>query len=235
MGAVSLALLLMLLYPSTGNAGLNTSVLFATDYVYGGYSKSNGKAVAQLNLDYTLASGAYAGLWWSPVDFNDSFPDSASLELSPYLGWGKRFGLDWRLDGVLSLYVYNGNLFGKDSDYYLIDMQLVYRDMVTAQLAWTDNFYNRDRSYYEYNLSFAYPVSDSLDASVGLGFSKTSNVLEYDYVLFNAGVSWYQGPFAVDFRLMNARDVDDHSQPVSWLVHPKQIHSKWVLSVSYAF
>ena len=233
MGVVSLALLS--LYPPAGNAGLNASVLFATDYMYGGYSKSNGRAVAQLNLDYKLASGAYAGLWAAPVDFTDPDSDSARLELTPYLGWGKRFGLDWRFDGVLSQYFYNGNLFGKDSDYYLIDMQLVFRDMVTAQLAWTDDFYNRGRAYYEYNLSFAYPVSDSLDASVGLGFSKTSNVLEYDYVLFNAGVSWYQGSFAVDFRLMNARDVDDHSQPVSWLIHPKQIHSKWVIAVSYTF
>jgi uncharacterized protein (TIGR02001 family) len=211
-------------------------VLFATDYIQSGYSKSNGNPVVQVNLDYEFLSGIYLGAWLSPVDFNDSeHSDRASVELIPYIGWGQSYSSDWRFDTILYQYAYDDDIFGRNSNYAQIDLQLGFRDIITARFSWSPDYYNRNEAFIEYELSARYPLSDTLEVSGGIGFSQLNTVLEYNYIISNLGASWYYQSYVLDLRLYNAHEVDEVVHDTDHLFAPKEIHTTLAFSLSYSF
>jgi hypothetical protein len=103
---------------SSASAEWSGSASFATDYVYRGYSKSRGNPVVQGSLEYGHDSGAYADLGISQVSFDDKdYGDRAQVEFRPYLGWSLLLGERWGLDIAATGYLYDGQLFGRDSGY----------------------------------------------------------------------------------------------------------------------
>jgi uncharacterized protein (TIGR02001 family) len=71
-------------------------LIFSTNYVFRGYSKSDGHPVGRANLDYEHSSGFYLGTWVSSVDFgDDGFDDKANVEMTPYIGWSFPISDDW--------------------------------------------------------------------------------------------------------------------------------------------
>jgi len=224
------------MFSSSCAADTSGLLLFSTDYISSGYSKSNGKSVVQANVDYEFTNGVYTGLWISPVDFNDTGISSrSSIEVAPYLGWGTFFNPDWRADFRVTHYWYDENIFGQKSDYDLFDVGLSYKGVITAHVSWSPDYYNRSGSFYEYSLSGRYPLNDVLDLSAGIGYSDANEVLEYNFVLANIGITWYHQDIAVDLRVNSAHQVDEVLQPGSQHFEPLSINTELILSISYVF
>ena len=85
----------------TGNAGLFSS------YRFRGIYQTFGKPALQGGIDYSHASGLYAGNWNSNVNEGAGFPAS-NLEMDFYGGWKGSWG-DWGLDVGAIYYYYPGS------------------------------------------------------------------------------------------------------------------------------
>lgn len=84
----------------TGNAGLFSS------YRFRGIDQTFGKPALQGGIDYSHASGLYAGNWNSNVSEGAGFP-AGNLEMDFYGGWKKSWG-DFGLDVGFIYYYYPG-------------------------------------------------------------------------------------------------------------------------------
>ena len=78
-------LLPLLFVVSPANADWHGELNFRSDYVYRGYSKSQGHPVVQGLIDYQGDSGWFGGLGLSQVNF-DNQPKRAEVEIKPYVG-----------------------------------------------------------------------------------------------------------------------------------------------------
>lgn len=122
----------------TGNVGLTT------DYVFRGLSQTNEHPAIQGGLDYAHASGAYAGVWASNVDFEDG--DEANIEVDLYAGMtGKVGDLGWKFGGLYYNYPGVSDSSSLKYDYWEVGPTLTYPvGPATASLLvlWSPNFFN---------------------------------------------------------------------------------------------
>ncbi len=84
----------------TGNLGL------VTDYRFRGISQTFKEPAIQGGVDYSHASGFYAGNWDSNVNSGAGYP-GGSIEMDFYGGWKQSWG-DWGLDLGTIYYYYPG-------------------------------------------------------------------------------------------------------------------------------
>lgn len=79
---------------------VSANVGFTTDYIFRGISQTSANPAVQGGIDYSHASGLYAGVWGSNVswvaDFNAGV--SSSLELDTYFGFRNSFAEDFTYD-----------------------------------------------------------------------------------------------------------------------------------------
>lgn len=91
----------------TSNIGL------VSNYLYRGISQTDGGAALQGGMDYSHASGFYAGLWGSNVSWITgsglTTSGDGSLEIDTYLGYKNTFATDFTYDVGFLRYNYLGN------------------------------------------------------------------------------------------------------------------------------
>lgn len=233
---VSVIVCLGMMVPLCVHADVSGSLLATTNYISSGYSKSNGDPAIQANIDYDHHSGLYVGAWASSVDFSDNgYDDRSSIEVAPYLGFWFRASPDWSVDTTLTRYLYDGKIFGRNSDYNKLNLQVDFQETVSARVAWSDSFYNRGVSAWDYELLGRYPLTDVLEVSAGLGVNKANEVFEYNYWYGNAGVSWFYRSVAIDIRYAMARKFDEIHVEEDQLISPQNVENELVLSISVGF
>lgn len=114
----------------SGNAGI------VTDYVFRGISQSDEGPAVQGGFDVGHASGLYAGIWGSNVDFNDE--DEASVEIDYYLGYsGEVSGFNYDVGALY--YSYPGADSDLDYDFWEIAGAVGY-DFDVAALSGSINY-----------------------------------------------------------------------------------------------
>jgi uncharacterized protein (TIGR02001 family) len=206
-----------------------------TDYISRGYSKSDGNFAAQANLDYEHSSGLYLGTSVVTVDFgDDTFSDRANVEITPYLGWTFKLTDDWRFDTQWTRYLYDGKIAGHNSDYNEFYLLLHYRDIFTARASFSEDFYNHGKFSGDYELTGRYPLTDSLEFSASIGYSQVEEVLEYDYLYWGVGLTYYYKFIALDFRYMDAIEATKELDN-DWQYDPEVIDPSFVFSISVGF
>lgn len=210
---------------------------FSSNYFYRGYSKSANSPTVRANADYQYGIGdhaVYGGVWISRIDFDDShYPDHADAEIYPYLGANFKLADDWRLDASVSRYIFAGDIFGRYSDYNEYSLQLHFADLMSARFAAADDLYHRGDAAFDYELTGRYPLTESLEASAGLGYYAAQPVLEYDSLYWNAGITWFFGYGSVDLRYVDYSHLS-HSTDPNALVLP-YVDPKFVGSISVGF
>ncbi len=222
-----------------GYAEVHGTASATSDYVWRGYSKSDGDFAFQLNLDYEHSSGFYVGTSASTVDFGDhGFTDSAQFEVTPYLGWSFSLSDEWRLDMQWTRYLYDGKIFGKNSDYNEFYWLLHYSDLFTGRVSFSENYYNRNHAAGYFELTGRYPLTDWLEFSSGVGYSLTKDAIEYDYLYWNTGLSVYYKHVVLDFRYLDAHitreEVLTH-HPDSKEEYPEAIDATFVFTITVGF
>lgn len=231
-------LLLLLSLPSPSRADEFSALLtFSSNYFYRGYSKSANSPTVRANADYELNIGehrAYLGGWVSRVDFaGDSYPDSADAEFYPYLGGNFKLAEDWRLDAAVARYVFAGDVFGQNSDYNEYTLTLHFSDLCSARFAYADDLYHRGHAAFDYEISGRYPLTETIEASVGLGYNNAAPTLEYNSLYWNAGVTWFFEYGSLDLRYVDFSRLEPARGSQS-IVLPF-VDPKFIISVSTGF
>lgn len=218
------------------NAEWHGEVSFLTDYFYRGYSKSGGNPVVQGRLDFQHASGGFASMAISPVSFDDKGQDDrASVEFRPSLGLALPLTEDWRADVSATGYVYDGKLFGVDSEYVDLHAALHFREWLTTRLSFAPDAYQRGAGTLNYEILGRYDPLDNFQVSAGLGYHQAGQLLDYDYFYWNAGVTWYlHRHVAVDLRYVDA-DVDSHPHEQADHFSLRALESNILFSISAGF
>ena len=217
------------------------TVTYATDYIWHGYSKSDGNGVFQANLDYQHRSGLFGGLWVSQVDFGDDrvvvrgdrlFENVAEVEFIPYLGLKFTLSEDWHGDVHWRRYIYDGDFFGSPGDYNEFSASVSYRDLLTASVGVTDDGYGRGGIYGDYELLGQFPVTDLIEFSAKVGYVQSREALNFDYLYWDAGLAFYYQFVGLDFRYFNSARFNrkDETQEGFAAVKPT-----FVFSVSLGF
>jgi uncharacterized protein (TIGR02001 family) len=199
---------MFLMNPVSAFAELRGTISATSNYIGRGYSKSNDEFAFQANIDYEHEKGGYIGTHVSNVNFGDNeFNNPARVEIRPYLGWSFGLSDDWRLDLQWMRYLYDGNIFGNASDYNEFYLLLHYRDLLSAAVSFSEDYYNLGKASANYEVTGRYPITDYLQISSVAGYSQTKTSLEYDYIYWNAGFTFFYKFVALDFRYVDACEV----------------------------
>lgn len=237
MGAIRWALGMALLGAlGPVRADWHGALSFLTDYVYRGYSKSRGNPVAQGSLEFEHESGGFAGLSISQVGFDDAgYPDRSHVEFRPHAGWSLGLGESWRAELEAMGYLYDGRVFGQDSNYAELYAALNFRELLTARVGFAPNAYQRHADTLDYELQGRYDLLDNLRLSAGLGYYQAGALLEYDYFYWNAGLTWYPCRYvAADLRYVDA-NAHAHPPEQDGALSFRPLANKVLFSISVGF
>jgi uncharacterized protein (TIGR02001 family) len=221
-------------------AELHGTLTLTTNNAFRWYSKNHNRIAAQANIDYQHDnSGLYLGATASNVDFSDPVhTESAQVEVIPYLGWHFTLPGKWQLDTQWSRYLYDGKLYGHNADYNEFYLFLHYGDVFTGRFSGTEDYYGTGRYALDYELTGRYPITDSVEFSVGFGYSQTSAALGSDYPYWNIGLSYFYKAFSFDLRYMDAGETNiDHEKEAQLhgAYDPVVLDAACVFSVSMGF
>ena len=231
-------LLYLLLFFSPANADWHGELSFRSDYVYRGYSKSQGNPVIQGLIDYQGEAGWFGGLGLSQVNF-DNLPNvsSAVVEIKPYAGWAFPLSTDWSTELSASGYLYNSKIFEQNADYAEFSATLHYQDSLSGKISVAPNAYQRHVTVSGYELNYRRDMLDTVQFSGGLGYSQAGALFGQDYFYWNLGASW----FVTSYLTLDARYVDVHlnnyddSELPGEEFYPRPIKNKYLLSITLGF
>ncbi len=228
-------LLVIIFYSAQTFSEFSATLTGATDYFWRGYSKTGGDLAIRANLDYEHESGLFLGISVINIDFgDDDFDDQSHVEITPYLGWTYNLDEDWRIDVQWTRYLYDGKIFGHESDYNEFYFLLHYRDLITLSTSFSEDFYNHGHVTGNYEITARYPITDAIEMSAGIGYSQVKPVLEYDYLYWNAGFTYYYKFAAFDFRYVDSAFTSDTAN-TQWPYDPEMLDPTFIFSISVGF
>lgn len=236
---IALGLLLNLVYSVNCYAELTTNLTGATDYIWRGYSKSDGKPVAQTNIDYYFKSGIYLGSFASIVNFSDQgFENRSTAEFRPYLGFAYKLSDDWRFNTAWTRYIYDGKIFGQAVDYNEFYFYSHFRDLLTVNLNFSENSYQQNHMSFNSEITGRYPITDSIEISTTLGYNKQKKVLGYDYLYWTSGLTvYFSRNIGIDVRYYGGIHASSKKESLypHWEFHPHVVDNRIVFSISVGF
>lgn len=224
--------------PTHADTSPHVLLTLTSNYVYRGYSKSNGDPALQGNIDYEHPAGFFLGAWVSQVDFGDGrYQDHAHIEVDPYVGVSLTLSERWRLDATLAGYLYDGEVYGRGADYSEFTALLHFRDLLIAHVGASYDAYGRRASILDYELSLRYPVTDTVEVSGGFGYEGANQVLRYSRLYGSIGVGWFWSKHAaLDLRYYDAHRFDEFKGgAASTPFEPPRIGHPVVFSISIGF
>jgi uncharacterized protein (TIGR02001 family) len=221
---------------TNGDTKYSASLKITSNYLYRGYSKSQGHPAIQGNIDYEHRSDFFIGSWLSQVEFGDkSFNDRANIEANPYAGMSLGLLENWRIEATLAGYLYDGKVYGRTSDYGELYALLHFRDLVTVRLGDSYDAYGRGRSILDYAVDLRLPLTDTIEVSAGMGYEDANAVLSYNYIYWNIGATWFlHRHAAIDLRYYNTHRFDKREDATAGFELPP-IGPPLVFSLSIGF
>mgnify|MGYP003556726457 CR=1 FL=1 len=133
---------------------ISGNVTLASEYVFRGQSQTQEDPAFQASVDYAHASGFYAGIWGSSVDFTaeDTLPedeDGADVEIDYYVGFASDINDTFSYDVSGVYYTYPGANDGIDYDYPELIGKLTGWGWATFTLGYSwDTFNSGETSFY---------------------------------------------------------------------------------------
>ena len=231
--------LLILTCSANCYAELSGSLTGTTDYIWRGYSKSNGKPVVQANIDYEFKSGIYLGTFASTVNFADhGFENRSTTEFRPYLGFAYQLSDDWRFNTAWTRYMYDGKIFGQKVDYNEFYFYTHFRDLLTINLNFSENSYQQNHMSFNSEITGRYPITDSIEISSTFGYNKQKKVLGYDYLYWTSGLTvHFSRNIGIDVRYYGGIHASSKTENpyLHWQFHPHVVDNRVVFSITVGF
>lgn len=236
--------LFVLCQSATAYAEFHATLSGTTNYVYRMYTKSNGGPALQGNLDYQHSSGFYSGMSISSfnigpseLDLKKVFPNSAQVEFMPYIGWNFNIADDWRFDLQYSRYFYDREIYSQNGEYNEFYAFLHYKDLLTASISFSEEFYNTPGYALFYELTARYPLTDYLEFSSTGGYAYTRENIMSDFPYWNVGLTGHYKFVSLDLRYHDSTEIpiypDDPAKPMP--DYPKTLKASVVFTVSVGF
>lgn len=189
-----------------GQWSTSASVALSSEYVWRGISQTMSDPAISGSIDVGHASGFYAGVWGSNVDFDSD----ASVEIDYYAGFGGDFGDSGFSYDVGGLYYdYPSE---EDLDFFEVYGFVSYSFVTVgaAYTAWAETEEVEDNVYYTLDLS--HDIGNySLAAGVGYyDFDEDAASGDDSYVNYYVGVSTELAGFGLDLTYSDTNgDADD--------------------------
>lgn len=191
--------------PITGGVNLTS------DYRFRGVSQSDRDAAIQGWLQYDHASGFFANLWASSIDFNDSTSYDSSIEVDLTGGYNFKIGSDTSANVRVIYYWYadaDTPSGAPEYDYWEFAGGLEHTFgsvTVTGDLAYSPDYFGETGDAWAVTGGASVPVMDTfafftggLEASAHVGHQWIDQSTDYLYYDFGATAKWEQ--FSFDFR-----------------------------------
>ena len=157
-------------------AGVTGNASAVTEYLYRGIEQSNGAAV-QGGVDWTGATGFYAGTWVSTTGFTDANGAPVSYETDFYGGYTFKVG-DIGLDAGLLYYYYR-----EQTDFNTLEAYIgATFAMFTGKIYYTPEYFGAvdaagdDLGGLYGTVSAAFPLSETLTLTPQLGVNSGDGV-----------------------------------------------------------
>ncbi|GMV29081.1 MAG: hypothetical protein AMXMBFR59_12060 [Rhodanobacteraceae bacterium] len=135
-----LAAALLVMASSTASAvDFSGTATVTSDYVLRGISQSQGDPAVQLGARLASASGLYASLWGSQVDFGPALGTDAEIDAA--VGFNRTFGERWNVDLNLTRYFYSGTRDDTNLDYNEVIATLTLDQRWWVLAAWSNDVF----------------------------------------------------------------------------------------------
>lgn len=115
--------------PAARAVSFGGTLALTTDYIYRGYSETNNKGAAQIDLHLSTLSGTFAGVWASTLDHN--YRPYADIDMEEYIGQRFLLSSAWSTSITGTNYSYAGGHQSYSSDYQQITASISYLDRWT--------------------------------------------------------------------------------------------------------
>jgi uncharacterized protein (TIGR02001 family) len=184
---------------TAAHAEVTSTLTATTDYDFRGITQTKQDMAVQTSLDYTHASGFYAGAWASNVNFGGGYDES--LETDLYLGW--RGGSTIAYDVGAVYYTYPG---AHDLAFPEIYAAATYK-WVTGKIYYSWDFAQSGDSAQYYQLDANVPLPANFSLGLHTGYSDGSYWGDYDYFDWSAGVSYALGHFNLNLKWVDGSDL----------------------------
>lgn len=188
--------------PASAQVGAAVSV--SSGAQFRGYSLSNGRPVALLDLSYDSASGAYAAVSASGVLRSD--PKLEPLELQLNGGYARRLSRDITVDVGIVHSAYSGNSSGSHGRSFTEIYAGVRRGILSSRLAFSPHYFESGvrTAYGELDANYSPTARLHLDGHLGLLVPLSQS----DYA--------YRSRRRVDWRLGLTHDAGPVSLHLIW-------------------
>ena len=191
-------------------------VTLTSDYRFRGVSSSDRDAAAQGWLQYDHASGFFANVWASTIDFNDEATADSSIEVDLTAGYNFKIGPE--TDGSVKAVYYwyaDADIQSPASEYdYWELIAGISHDFgkfsVTGELAYSPDFFLETGDAWAVSAGAAVPVLDTflfftggLEVSAQLGHQWIDNNTGFgvpDYLFYSFGATATWEAISVDLR-----------------------------------
>lgn len=193
-------------------ADFSANVALTTDYVFRGISQTGEDPALQGGFDFKHASGFYAGVWGSNVEFAPAV-DDASLEIDYYAGITGEVGggLGWDVGAIY--YSYPGSADAADLDYWEAKGALNYafkgvalEPSVALALYYSPEFTGEtgDATYVVGSLNLTLPQDFGL--SLHVGQQNIDETVPDSYIEYGVGVSKQVAGFGLALNYYGTND-----------------------------
>lgn len=196
--AVASVVVTPLLAHADGYGTISANMALTTDYKFRGLSQTDNNGAIQGGFDWAHASGIYAGVWASNVDFDGETDSgkvwSENLEVDTYIGFANDIG-DTGIGYDVGILRYNYN-DDKNSDYGTNEWYISGSyEFFSAGYKYTSDWYgsDEDSNYIHMGLDFELPLNYNLSLSVGKSFGDAYDEKylgkDAEYVDYKIGVN----------------------------------------------
>ena len=202
------ALTLMSAQTQAQDSGLSGTfsgeVTFTTDYIFRGFTQTDGDPAVEGGFAWESDGGFYVGTWASNVDFNDG--DEASIEIDLYGGYAGEID-NFSYDVGLVYYWYPGAAGTLNYDFWEAYGSVGYdfgAASVSFGIAYTpENFGDTDDGIY-YQSGVSVPVTDRFSIDANLNYYDVDPAFGQDYLDWNIGATLSLEWFDADLRYFDA-------------------------------
>jgi len=195
----------------------------------------NDKVTLQGGLDYSHATGLYAGWWTSTLDGDDAYPDQTNpMEHNFYVGYNGTVNDELGFT-VGTTYYYYYDIDTSDANGFELLLGLNYKDFgLTAQTLLEDTLWgNTGDTYFKASYSYPLPNDFSLDTALGLHtYEKNGDFVKgstesFSFRHFDVGLSKAIGDSGVTASLNYIFGGNDR--------YDEDFKNKAVLGLAYSF
>lgn len=192
-------------------AEITGNVALTSDYVFRGFSQTQGDPAIQGGFDITHDNGLYAGVWASNVESDPSAPvnyNGSSVEVDIYGGWAGSFKALSIGAGILR-YQYPGTQTAANNtnEFHIgagYDFGVA---STTTTLNYSPDYFGADKAFY-WDLGVEVPLPRDFTLAVHYGITDyDDNALGDDYDDWRVGISTEQSGFGFDLAYTDTTGV----------------------------